>query len=109
MISKQVSKITINHSVIGFNKPAEKQLALQNGSKFCFEFEDGNLYYKESNENNAFCIISTGRNGILVSRVTGIMEFIEQFFHKDISLYYFKVGELKNGRRILTMELKKSK
>jgi len=94
------STITISKVLICFNSVAKKQLSLQKGSCFAFEFSDGLLYYKDSN--TGFKI--TGDTTImLTSSVSGIGAYIDTFIKKGPAAKKFKIGEFKDGKRLLTL------
>lgn len=85
---------------ICFNKPAQLMLGMDVGSLFLLEFEDGNLYYKDTT--TGFKLTSKGKNVLMVN-VTGIGNYIEKFFKKSLKVYRFEVGEFKDGRRKLAL------
>jgi hypothetical protein len=93
------STISISRTSVTFNNTAKKILGLENGSKFVFEFEDGQLYYKDSSK-DGFVIA-----GIMEKMVTiqlgGIGNYIDTFFKKGITTKKFTIGEFKDGRRPL--------
>ena len=91
--------ITIGAKNIVFNPPTIKMLGLEAGSCFLFEFEDGNLYYKESA--TGFNLSLSKKPGILMKNQTGIGKYIDGFFKKGLSTYHFSIGEFANGRRKL--------
>jgi len=94
-------KITIAENAIYFSLACSKLLAMQPGYAFVLEFEDGNLYYKDATD--GFTVSPAGKHHVMKAYVKDIAKYISQFLKEKSTTYFFSVGELKMGRRMLTM------
>ncbi len=91
---------SIGSKNVCFNKPATRLLSIDTGSQFLLDFEDGQMYYKESLK--GFKLANSGKN-VAMCNITGIGKFVEKLYKKNIKLYRFEIGELKDGRRKLEL------
>ena len=94
------STISISKTNICFNATAKKLLQLQKGSGFILEFEDGLLYYKDSNKGFK---ISGETDKMITVAVPAIGQFLDQFMKKGLKTKRFTIGEFKEGKRVLTL------
>lgn len=93
--------VSIGNKGIVFNRVAEKLLCLKSDSYFLLEFDEGNLYYKDSAE--GFRIHMSGKMKLPTSNSYGIGKYIDTFFKKGVKVFRLEIGEFKDGRRKLNM------
>jgi hypothetical protein len=91
--------ITIGRSNISFSLSAQSLLALKNKDKFNLEFEDGTLYFKESND--GFTLYESGKSKILAATAPGIVNYLNKLYKTEQPRYRFFILDMKFGRRAL--------
>lgn len=97
----QPSTVSISKTNICFNASAKKLLQLQKGTGFILEFEDGQLFYKDSNK--GFNIDNDIQKMVSV-QVPGIGLYLDTFMKKGLKTKRFTIGEFKEGKRLLTLQ-----
>ncbi len=96
--------ITISPKSIVFNVPAQKLLAIHQGSTFIFELEDQHLYYKESSSEGAF-VVTYAKPKMLV-RCPGITAFLLKGCQYPFVPGSYTLSSFSEGRRKLIPKAK---
>jgi len=93
--------ITMSKVNIAFSYSATKLLSLKNDDRFTLEFEDGSVYYKESD--TGFKVYESGKAKVMVASAPGIGNYFNKLFKTDKPSHKFLISELKLGRRLLSI------
>lgn len=104
------ARLSVSRTTIFFNRTAAKLLSIKLGSKFELEIDGHKLYYLDTPSTNeeAFSVSSELKQ-VYVAKAVGAQSILQAegvvskpSDTKEIT-YKFEIGELKEGRRLLTL------
>ncbi|MCX6232646.1 MAG: hypothetical protein NTZ33_14005 [Bacteroidetes bacterium] len=97
------AQVTVGLHGFLFNKAAEKLLALKPEATFSIIFEDGKIFYTDVPKGGFKVGKPSGRHNLLMAAAHKVKSFFLLQLKKEIKILRFEIGDMKEGKRELTL------
>lgn len=97
------AQVTVGINGFLFNKAAEVRLALKPEATFSIIFEDGKIFYTDVPKGGFKIGKPSGKHNLLMATAYKVKSLFLLQLKKDIKILRFEIGDIKDGKRELTL------